>query len=89
MIDMDGKDECLESIAAIQHDIWSHWMKYLFSVSAANPDGSVTIPANNVERWRSQMRTEYKDLSHAEQQSDREQAEKVMSVLCVSNDLPA
>lgn len=67
-----------EELAAVQHDIWAHWMRWLFSVSAANDDGSVTIPADKVERWTRQMNTDYDDLSEKEQASDLEQADKVL-----------
>ena len=67
-----------EELAAIQHDIWAHWMHYLFSVSRQNPDGSYTIPADKVERWLRQMETGYADLEEAERDSDREQADKIL-----------
>jgi hypothetical protein len=70
-----------EKIAAAQHAIWAHWMNYLFSVSIRNDDGSVTIPADKVERWERQARTLYAALSDREQESDRHQADKVLKVL--------
>lgn len=70
--------EHLTKIAEIQHDIWSHWMMYLFEVSTSNEDGSVTIPSEKVERWKRQMNTNYHDLSVSEQKSDMEQAQKVI-----------
>lgn len=42
--------ELRERISDVQHDIWSHWMRWQFSVSEAMPDGSVCIPASRVER---------------------------------------
>lgn len=71
----------LEEIADVQHEIWSHWMKYMFEVSKQNADGSVTIPAEKVERWRRQMATPYGALDDKERESDREQAEKVINRL--------
>jgi len=71
----------LDKVAAIQHEIWSHWIKYLFEVSVPNKDGSVTIPAQKVERWKRQMETAYEDLSEKEKQSDIEQALKVIGIL--------
>lgn len=62
----------LEEQASIQHDIWSHWMKYLFSVSTLNDDGSCTISRENVERWGVQVHEEYKYLSDSEQQSNKD-----------------
>ena len=83
---MGKKDErsIREEVAAIQHSIWAHWMKYLFRVSIHNPDGSVTVPAEQAERWMQQVETAYQDLSEHEKDSDREQADKILVVL---NDL--
>jgi hypothetical protein len=74
-------DSMLEKIAALQHEIWSHWMKYLFEVSIHNDDGSVTIPSDKVERWVRQINTNYEDLPVEEQAGDLEQAVKVVSEL--------
>ena len=38
-------EKTFEQLASEQHDIWSHWMNYLFSICETNDDGSVTIPA--------------------------------------------
>jgi len=73
--------DLLIKIAEIQHDIWSHWMTYLFEVSSSNEDGSVTIPSEKVERWKRQMNNNYHELSASEQKSDIEQAQKVLSQL--------
>ena len=73
-------DDYRERIAAVQHEIWSHWMRYLFSVCGElNDDGSATIPAYNVERWHRQMATGYADLTDKERESDRNQADKVLA----------
>lgn len=48
-----------EALADVQHAIWAHWMKYQFSVCIKNEDGSLTIPAEKVERWTRQMNTDY------------------------------
>ena len=74
-------EELIEAIADKQHAIWSHWMKYLFSVSADADDGSKVIPSEKVERWTRQMYTSYEWLSDAEQESDRHQAVKVLPEL--------
>lgn len=74
-------EELLEELADVQHQIWSHWMVYLFSRCRRNPDGSVTIPDDLVVRWKRQMATDYADLTEREKNSDREQARKVMDVL--------
>lgn len=71
----------LTELADLQHEIWSHWMKYVFEISIQNEDGTVTIPAQKVERWKRQMNTKYDDLSDSEQISDIEQAEKILDLI--------
>ncbi len=63
--------ELYEKLAAIQHDIWAHWMKYLFSVS---PGGEIS--PENYKRWTTQLNTHYTDLTEKEKDSDREQVDK-------------
>ena len=70
-----------EKLADVQHDIWSHWMRWQFSCCKVNQDGSLTIPSDKVERWQRQMDTSYSSLSDNEQESDRHQADKIIGVL--------
>lgn len=74
-------DASREAIAAVQHEIWSHWMEYMFRVCKQNDDGSMTIPADKVSRWTRQAQTHYAYLTELEQESDRHQADKVLRVL--------
>lgn len=71
----------VDQIASVQHDIWSHWMQYLFKVATPNADGSATIPADKVIRWQKQMQQRYEELSERERESDMEQAQKIMALL--------
>lgn len=70
-----------EELAAVQHEIWAHWMQYLFSVCRENEDGSYTIPGDKVRRWKRQMKTDYDELLASERESDLEQADKVINIL--------
>jgi len=75
-------EDIREQLAALAHDdIWSTWMRWQFSCCTPNPDGSLTIPAEKVERWQRQMDTPYHALPEHEKHSDREQADKILSVL--------
>lgn len=77
-----------EKIASCMHDIWAHWMKYLYSKChrLGNSDGpahdkdDLVIPKEYVERWQRQMVTPYDILSEKEKDSDREQADKVLAI---------
>ena len=71
----------LPAIAAQQHEIWAHWMRYQFSVCVPNGDGSLTIPADKAYRWRRQVDTPYAQLSEREQASDIEQAQKILEAI--------
>lgn len=70
-----------EDLANTQHEIWAHWMKYLFQCCQLNEDGSMTIPADKVSRWKRQIETAYSQLSDSEKESDRHQADKVLDIL--------
>ena len=70
-----------EQIAGIQHEIWAHWMKWVFHICPPADDGSVTIPPALVQRWQRQIDTSYADLSEQEKNSDREQADKIRAGL--------
>jgi hypothetical protein len=71
-----------EAIAAVQHDqIWAHWMEYQFSKCTQNSDGSLTIPAESVQRWLRQMNSKYADLAETERESDRHQADKILAAI--------
>lgn len=70
-----------EIFANLCHQQWSGWMDYLFGKGIFNEDGSWTMPAEFVERWRRQARTLYCDLSESEQDSDRVEADKFLYVM--------
>lgn len=68
-------------LAAYAHEAWAGWMRYLFSKSTLNLDGSVTIPREFAERWLRQMTTPYDELPENEKQSDRDEAEKIQEIV--------
>jgi len=70
-----------ELLAAYAHTAWAGWMKYMFSKSQLNLDGSVRIPAELVQRWTRQMNTPYEELPESEKLSDRDEADKIMKVV--------
>ena len=70
-------NDTAERLADYAHTAWSGWMEYLFDKGHANPDGTFTINADSVERWRRQMGTPYKQLPETEKESDRDEAAKI------------
>lgn len=65
-----------EKLAAIEHERWSDWQRYVHSLCTRQDDGSLVIPAELVAQWERQIKTDYADLSEAEKDSDREQVDR-------------
>jgi len=61
-----------EKLAGLEHEQWSHWIKYLLVERHDDKDR---------ERWYCQARTDYKDLSKKEKESDRVWADKVIKLI--------
>ncbi|MFE4693971.1 hypothetical protein ACFRH6_28490 [Streptomyces sp. NPDC056749] len=74
-------EEVMEELAGIEHERWAHWQRYLHSRCSRQSDGSLTIPAELVLRWESQMDTPYDELSETEKESDREQVRRYLPVI--------
>jgi hypothetical protein len=76
-----GSEGLLEALAALEHERWSHWQRYLHSKCIPGSDGSLMIPAELVSRWTVQMSTPYAALSEQEKESDREQVRQTIEVI--------
>jgi hypothetical protein len=66
--------EAREEIAALCHDQWSGWMRYLFEHCSL-------IPESFAIRWKRQMNTSYADLSEPEKENDRKEADRFIALL--------
>lgn len=73
--------EIEELLAALEHQRWAHWQSYVHSQCQAQPDGSLLIPAELVERWSRQMATPYDHLTAAEKESDLEQVRRYLPII--------
>lgn len=71
-------DRAIDRLAAVEHDRWAHWQRYLHDQCERRDDGSLVIPADLVSRWEEQIRTSYRRLSLEEQESDREQVRRYL-----------
>lgn len=71
----------IEELAAIEHERWSHWQRYMHSKGVRQADGSLVLPAHLIERWERQAGTEYSSLSDVERESDIEQVKKYLPVI--------
>lgn len=74
-----------EALAALAHESWSGWMRYLFDKArkVTEPDGRIAavIPADSCDRWLRQMMTDYAELPEEEKESDRKEAAKMLEVV--------
>lgn len=83
----DGIREALESVntveqlAAIEHERWAHWQRYVHDQCERQDDGSLVIPAELATRWQAQIETPYAQLSEREKDSDREQVRRYLPVV--------
>ena len=77
------EESIIELVAEVQHEIWAHWMNYMFSQGEIDEyaGGDWVMPVEKVERWTRQMNTPYCQLTHKEQESDRHQAYEFLTAL--------
>lgn len=71
----------VERLAAIEHERWAHWQRYMHDQCERQEDGSLVIDAELVARWEVQITTPYADLSDQEKDSDREQVQRYMPTI--------
>jgi hypothetical protein len=71
----------IEKLAAIQHEIWRHWMRYLFSCCNKLDNGDYIIPKEKANHWKRQIGLKYFRLTEKEKESDRSQAHKIWKFL--------
>jgi len=71
----------VERLAAVEHERWSHWQRYMHTMAVRQPDGSLLVPAELVSRWERLMNTNYTELNEKEKESDREQVRKYLPIL--------
>jgi hypothetical protein len=74
-------DQLLEKLAAVEHERWSHWQRYIHDKGMRQPDGSLLLPAKLVARWDAQMNTPYAALTEEMKESDREQVRRYLPLI--------
>jgi hypothetical protein len=70
-----------EALADFEHARWSDWQEWVHGRCVQNDDGSLTIPAEDVERWNRQIETDYLELSEEEKDSDRKQVDRYLHLI--------
>ncbi|MCA9302199.1 hypothetical protein H6802_00320 [Candidatus Nomurabacteria bacterium] len=68
---MNFNKEMLERLAELEHRQWATWMKYMLK----------NLTSENIEKWKKQADTPYKDLTEKEKDSDRNWAKEVQKIL--------
>lgn len=74
-------ERVFEKLAAVEHERWAHWQRYVHNHCERRPDGSLVIPPDLARQWSAQIETPYSDLSDAEKDSDREQVRRYLPVI--------
>jgi hypothetical protein len=77
----DLLDGLIEQLAAVEHERWSHWQRYVHSKGVRQRDGSLLLPADLVARWENQIGRKYTELDDQEKESDREQVRKYLPLI--------
>ncbi|HEU5013946.1 MAG TPA: hypothetical protein VFT66_15605 [Roseiflexaceae bacterium] len=76
------QEELREALAQFIHDEqWTGWMRYFTNKCERNSDGSLTVPAGYIAALERQMNTSYSELPEAEQDSDRNEADRILAIL--------
>ena len=71
-----------EQLAELAHEQWTGWMRHLYSKCQTSGNGDyMLIPKLWWTRWLRQMDTRFGDLSDAEKESDRKEADRVLALL--------
>lgn len=74
----------IEPLAAIEHERWSHWQRYMHSKCIRQPDGSLVLPPDLAARWEKQSVTKYADLTEQERESDRDQVRRYLPIIAAA-----
>jgi hypothetical protein len=77
----DGHNDLMEKLAAVEHERWSHWQRYVHSQCLTVSDGSLIVPTELVSRWERLISTPYAQLTQDEQESDREQVRRYLPLV--------
>lgn len=79
--------ELREKLAAIEHERWADWQRYVHSVCYENkgiggePTGELIIPSELARGWERQIGTPYQELTEKEKGSDREQVDRYWQLI--------
>lgn len=71
------EDKLREKLAAIEHERWSDWQRYMHSLCVRLPvTHDLVILGHHYGQWERQINTPYANLSAEEKASDMEQVDR-------------
>jgi len=76
--------ELMEKLAYHEHTRWADWQKYLHSkmeITRATCGDIIYFPTELYKHWERQIKTDYKNLSEQEKDSDREQVMRYFNLI--------
>lgn len=79
--DVLESEPVIERLAAIEHERWAHWQRYVHDQCERREDGALVIPAEFAGRWEAQIETPYAELSEQEKDSDRVQVRRYLPAI--------
>jgi hypothetical protein len=71
----------MEDLAAIEHQRWATWQRYVHEHGVRQVDGSLVLSVDLVARWERQIATPYQSLTEEEKESDRDQVRKYFPIV--------
>lgn len=74
-------EQLVDELAAVEHERWAHWQRYVHDHCERQQDGSLLIPAELAARWEAQIETPYVELTERERDSDREQVRRYLPII--------
>ena len=74
-------ESAIDRLAAVEHERWAHWQRYMHERGERREDGSLVLPDELVRRWDAQITTPFNALSEEEKESDREQVRRYLPIL--------
>jgi hypothetical protein len=71
----------IDTLAAVEHERWAHWQRFMHRKGRSLADGSLLLPAELVARWERQIETPFDKLTEDEKDSDRDQVRQYISAI--------
>lgn len=78
----------VEELAAIEHERWAHWQRFMHEQGQRQADGSLMLPAELVAKWDRLIDTPYAQLTDKERESDREQVRRYLPIVTAARNKP-